>query len=258
VGAAVAVLLGPNTQRGPIYTDDDGRYRFAQLPAGVVTLMASGPGFNRRQLQVELPEDAVTTVDVALKAAGEPAGRIRVSGLEVTIADEAIFLIEATGQSLSLEAYEDYTRRKVRDLTGAQGMDGLRETWVHADARQQFLTQLMRASVHPEVLAEVKGLSDADLFDVLAHLAFGAPVHTRDERARAFRNREQRFLAQYSPQAREVILALLEKYQVGGVDELANPQVFRLPPFDAMGQIVGVKRRFGNVEGLRETLDEVQ
>jgi type I restriction enzyme, R subunit len=42
------------------------------------------------------------------------------------------------------------------------------------------------------------------------------------------------------------------------MDELANAQVFRLPPFDAMGQIVGVMQRFGDVEGLRETLDEVQ
>jgi type I restriction enzyme, R subunit len=258
VGASVAVLLGPNVQRGPAYTDDDGQYRFAQLPAGVMTLVASGPGYRQRQMQVELPKEAVTTLDVELKAAGEPAGKIKVSGLEVTIADEAIFLIESTGQSLSLQEYENYTRRQVRDLAGAQGVDGLREAWVHPERRHRFLERLLQASVHPEVLAEVKGLSDADLFDVLAHLAFDAPLRTRDERARAFRNREQRFLQRYSPPAREVLQALLEKYQVGGVDEIANAQVFRLPPFDGMGQVMGVTQRFGDVERLRETLGEVQ
>jgi type I restriction enzyme R subunit len=258
VGASVAVLLGPNTQRGPLYTDDDGHYRFTKLPAGVVTLVASGPGFRRRQMQVELLEDTVTTVDLELKVAGEPAGRIKVSGLEVTIADESIFLIESTGQSLSLQEYEDYTRHKVRDLTGRQGVDGLRDTWVHPDQRREFLDALFKASVHPEVLAEVKGLSDADLFDLLAHLAYGAPVHTRDERARAFRNREQRFLHRFSPKAREVLLALLEKYQVGGVEEIANPKVFRLPPFDEMGQVIGVMQRFGDVEDLGEAVNEVQ
>ena len=258
VGASVAVLLGPNTQRGPAYTGDDGRYTFERLPVGVVTLIVSGPGFRSRQLQIELAEDAVITVDVELKPAGEPAGKIKVKGLEVTIADESIFLIESTGQSLSLQEYEDYTRRKVRDLTGAQGIHGLLAAWVHPDRRRQFLERLFQASVHPEVLAEVKGLSDADLFDLLAHLAFGAPLRSRDERAAAFRNREQRFLQRFSPEAREVLLALLEKYRVGGVEELANAQVFRLPPFDEMGQVVGVMQRFGDVEGLRGALNEVQ
>ncbi|MCD4739443.1 MAG: hypothetical protein K8R89_09345 [Anaerolineae bacterium] len=218
----------------------------------------SVPGFRSRQLQIELAEDAVTTLDVELKPAGEPAGKIKVKGLEVTIADESIFLIESTGQSLSLQEYEDYTRRKVRDLAGAQGINGLLAAWVHPDRRRQFLEQLFQASVHPEVLAEVKGLSDADLFDLLAHLAFGAPLRSRDERAAAFRNREQRFLQRFSPEAREVLLALLEKYRAGGVEELANAQVFRLPPFDEMGQVVGVMQRFGDVEGLRGALNEVQ
>jgi type I restriction enzyme R subunit len=56
------------------------------------------------------------------------------------------------------------------------------------------------------------------MYDLLAHLAFGAPIRTRSERAVAFRNREQAFLRRYSEAAREVILALLEKYRVGGWD----------------------------------------
>jgi type I restriction enzyme R subunit len=55
-----------------------------------------------------------------------------------------------------------------------------------------------------------------------------------------------------------VLLALLEKYQVGGVEEIANPKVFRLPPFDEMGQVIGVMQRFGDVEDLGEAVDEVQ
>ena len=65
-------------------------------------------------------------------------------------------------------------------------------------------------------------------------------------------------MQQYSRQAREVILALLEKYQVGGLEEIANAQVFRLPTFDEMGQVVGLMQRFGDVEELRAAVDEVQ
>jgi type I site-specific restriction endonuclease len=132
------------------------------------------------------------------------------------------------------------------------------EVWADPDRRGRFLEDLYRASVHPEVLAEVMGREGADTFDLLAHLAFGAPVRTWDERAQAFRNRHQRFLQRYSPQAREVILALLEKYRVGGVEEIANPQVFRLPPFDQMRQIMGGQQRFGGTDGLRQAMCEVQ
>lgn len=62
----------------------------------------------------------------------------------------------------------------------------------------------------------------------------------------------------YSPAAREVVLALLEKYQVGGVDEIATAQVFQLPHFDRMGQVVGVQQRFGGVDGLRQAVREAQ
>jgi type I restriction enzyme R subunit len=258
VGATVSILLGPNVQRGPIYTDEDGTFRFERLPVGVATLMVGGTGLRERQMKVEVLDGEVTAVEVLLKEAGAPAGKIRVQGLEVTIADEAVFLIEATGESLSLQEYVDYTRRKVTELVGAEGLAGLQATWADADVRQRFLGDLYRSSVHPDVLAEVLGQGDADAFDLLAHLAFDAPVRTRDERAQAFRNRYQRFLQRYSPEAREVLLALLEKYQVGGVDELADPRVFRLPPFDRMGQVVGVQRYFGGVQGLRQVLREVQ
>jgi type I restriction enzyme R subunit len=257
-GASVSVLLGPNDQRGPIYSDEEGTFRFERLPAGVVTLVISGPGFRRRQMKLEVLEDDVTFVEVALRETGEPPGKVKVTGLEVTIADEAIFLIEATGESLSLQEYVDYTRQAVSDLVGGEGVAGLQEAWVDPARRRRFLEALYRSSVHPEVLAEVLGRGDADLFDLLAHLAFGEPMHTRDERAQAFRNRHQRFLQRYSPEAREVILALLEKYRVGGVEEIANPQVFRLPPFDQMRQIVGVQQRFGGTDGLRQAVREVQ
>jgi len=259
VRANVAVLLGPNTQRGPYYTNETGEFCVERLPAGVATVLAGGPGFGQRQLRVELLADETTTVEIALKPVGEAPGKIKVRGLEVTIADESIFLIESTGQSLSLQEYEDYTRRKVIELVGAHGRAPLlQQIWADPDRRHRFLEDLAAASIHPEVLAEVLGRGDADAFDLLAHLAFDAPLRSRDERAAAFRNREQRFLQRYSPEAREVLLALLEKYRVGGVDELADARIFRLPPFEGMGKAPGVAQRFGGVDELRQVLQEVQ
>lgn len=256
VGATVAVLTGPNEQQGPILTDAEGTFRFTCLPAGALTLVGSGPGYRRRQLKVDtLPDDAVT-VTMELRRVGEEVGKIKVAGLEVSIADEATFLVEATGQQLSLEQYLDYTRQRV--ARHAPDWAALRSVWVDAGRRHAFLEDLQRASVHVDVLAEVLDRSDADQFDLLAHIAFDRPVRTRGERATAFTNREQRFIDRHEPAAREVVLALLDKYRVGGVEEMTDPRVFRLSPFREMGRAVGVIRRFGGPEQLQTTVREMQ
>ena len=256
VGATVAVLTGPNEQQGPILTDEQGAFRFTHLPAGSLTLVASGPGFRRRQLKVETLPDETVSLTVELSPEGERAGRIKVEGLEVTIADEATFLVEATGQQLSLEQYLDYTRQNVE--RHAPDWTGLRAVWVDADQRRAFLEDLQRASVFVDVLADVLGKPEADQFDLLAHIAFDRPVRSRSERATAFTNREQRFIDRHAPEAREVVLALLDKYRVGGVEEMTDPRVFRLSPFREMGQALGVIRRFGDVERLQATMGEMQ
>jgi type I restriction enzyme R subunit len=134
----------------------------------------------------------------------------------------------------------------------------LHEVWTDGQQREAFVEELESESVHVEVLADVLAQPKADQFDLLAHIAFDKPIHTRDERAEAFLNYEQRFLENRSPEAREVILALLDKYRLAGVDEMANPEVFRLSPFREMGQAQGVIQRFGTIESLRQALDEVQ
>jgi type I restriction enzyme R subunit len=256
VGASVTVLTGPNEQQGPILTDEQGAFRFTHLPAGGVVLIIGGAGFRRRQLKVKTLADETVTLVVELKPETVAPEKIRVEGLEVTIADEATFLVEATGEQLSLDQYLDYTRRKV--VGHVPEWAKLWEVWVEPEKRRAFLDDLRRASIHVEVLAEVLGQPEADQFDLLAHIAYGRPVRTRSQRARAFETREGAFLDRYHDEAREVILALLDKYRVGGVEEIADPRVFRLSPFREMGQVPGVIQRFGGAEPLQKAVREVQ
>lgn len=255
VGAQVSVRTGPNTQQGPIRTDHHGAFYFSGLPAGTVTLIASAPGFVRREFRVETVAEETITVEVPLKPEREGARKIEVEGLKVTIADEAIFLIEATGQHLSLAEYWDYTRNEV--IKAAPTRRTLRDIWVSPERRRAFLDELRRSSIDPEVLAEVLEKPEADMFDLLSHIAFGTPIRTRSERATAFGNREQRFITRHGEDARQVILALLEKYRVGGIEEL-RPEVFSVSPFRDWGGAVKISRWFGGVEMLGKTLEEMQ
>ena len=256
VGASVSALIGLNEQQGPFRTDWDGRFRFTGLPAGIVRLSVGGAGYRRRQVAVETAIDTVQTVTIELKPETGPVGKIEVQGLTVTIADEATFLVEGTGDQLTLAQYLDYTRKKV--IGHVPDWTQLQEVWTDPAKREPFLDALGAESIHTEVLAEVLAQPRADQFDLLAHIAFDKPIRTRDERADAFINYEQRFLEKYHPRAREVILALLDKYRLNGVSEMGSPDVFRLSPFREMGQAPGVIKRFGGAEPLRTTLGEMQ
>jgi len=258
-GASVAVMAGPNDQRGPILTDENGYYRFDSLPVGEVTVVAFGPYFNRRQRTITTLAGQTVRVDLDLQPVQASAGSrvITVRNLEVTIAEEATFLVKGLDEPLTLEQYIDYSREWVLKL--ASNWEALLCLWQDEQERQKVRAQLEQASVHPEVLAEVLNIPDADPVDVLAYVAFRqAPPLTRAKRAEQFRERQATWLTSFPPEQRIVLEALLEKYRLGGVDQMTDPRVFRLPPFKAMGELRGVVQRFGGTEPLRRTLAELQ
>ncbi len=105
------------------------------------------------------------------------------------ITDEAVFVIEGSGQQLTQQQYLDYSRDKVRQVSQAQKLDDLRNTWINAATRRILLTDFHAASVYVDVLADVLGQSEADQFNLLGHLTFGTPLRSRSKRAAAFINR---------------------------------------------------------------------
>lgn len=252
VGASVSIRTGPNTQQGPIRTDNEGRFSFRGLPEGTLTLIVSAPGFVRKELRVETVADEIQFVEVPLKPQKKgKREKIRVEGLEVAIQDELIFTVEATGQQLTLSQYRDYIRGKV--IEAAPTAKTLRDLWVDPEKRKRFMEDLRRSSVHPELLAEIEGWAEADTYDLLAHLAFGAPIRTRSQRAEAFLNREQAFLRKHREDARRVILELLDKYRMGGIEQL-DPEIFSVAPFRDWGGAFTISRWFGGPERLGEVL----
>lgn len=257
VGANVAVLAGPNDQRGPILTDENGFFQFHRLPSGSLTLIASGLGMRRRQLQVETYEGETTVCEVELKPEGTRRGKIKVKGLEVTIAEEATFIVEGMNEPMTLTEYLDYTRHKVKELV--HDWPELLATWREPQIRQELMTQLTRGSIYADVLVEVLNEPEVDEVDLLGHLAFDQDLRTRYDRTLDFRQHERTWLQAYDHEAREVIYALLSKYELGGLKQITDPAIFRVSPFQQMGEVRGVIRRFdGDAQKLRQTMDEIQ
>ena len=154
-----------------------------------------------------------------------------------------------------MQEYVDYTRTELLKVCG--DLFALQSTWTDRQKRGLLLQRLRERSILVEALAVLLKKPDADGYDLLAHLAFGQKVPSRDERAKALHNLHQQFFAGFTPAAREVLEALVEKYRLGGITELDKPEVFNVPPFDHMGNIIGVARRFGGVEELVGAVGEL-
>src|SRR5581483_10799234 len=108
------------------------------------------------------------TIMIELKPFVQPASKIQVSRLIVTIAEEATFLVEATGSQMTLNEYLNYTRDKVRLQT--PNRETLLSIWINAVTRDAFLQALEAESIYIQVLGEIMVKTDIDQFDLLAHI----------------------------------------------------------------------------------------
>lgn len=256
-GASIAIIVSPNDQRGPILSDKDGCYSFENLPAGEVIVIASGPGVARKQTHIELTAKDTTVFDIELSPTGKRHQKIEVRGLEVNIAEEATFIVEGMNDPMTLDQYVNYTREEI--IRNFPDFEDFQITWQSPQRRQALIDELTKASIRADVLAEVLQEHEVDDFDLLGHLAYGRELYTRRDRTYLFLSRQQDWINKLPDSQRDVLLALLKKYELGGLSQVTNPNIFRVSPFKEMGEVRGVIQRFGgDAQSLRQTLDDFQ
>jgi type I restriction enzyme R subunit len=82
---------------------------------------------------------------------------------------------------------------------------------------------------------------------------------TRRARAEKLRQKKANFLNQYTPAARQILEALLEKYAdygVGQFDEVSR--LLQVPPISAYGSANDIYGLFGGPAGLLQAVDKMQ
>lgn len=252
--ARVVAQLGPNMRR-TTRTRSDGKFTLVKLPHSPITIYISSKGFRSRELTIT-PSPELPPIILELRPEIPVEKKIKLKGIEVFIANQTRIVLTASGKTLSDAEYIEYSRKGV--VKRAASLSDLREIWTDAEKRSKFLATLTEQSIYPDLLSSLLKRPDADSFDIMAHIAFGLPILTREERAKAFKNRNVGFLSALGPKAQEVFLALLDKYRVGGIEEISKPEVFRLPPFDKMKYITGIAKLFGGFDKLKKAIDAMQ
>jgi type I restriction enzyme R subunit len=175
-------------------------------------------------------------------------------GGQVEVAAHLVYELDPNGRQL--RRYTDYAAESVRTLFPSA--QELRKRWANAEQRNEIITALSERGISFSELAETAGQPDADPFDLLCHLAFNAPLRTRRERAQQMKQAHKDFFARYSPEARQILEELLEKYADHGDAQFALPDVLRVPPISDHGQPGEIIRLFGGSDQLRQAVTDLQ
>ena len=177
-------------------------------------------------------------------------------GGHVEIAAHLVYELDPDGKQLRVVRYTDYAAEKVRTLTPTA--QELRERWADPEGRSEVIRLLEERGISFDDLADAAAQPDADPFDLLCHLAFNAPLRTRRERAERLRHERTDFFDKYSPEARQILDELLDKYAEYGTAQFLLPDVLKVPPLCEHGAPGEIIQMFGGADQLRKAVADLQ
>jgi len=266
--------------RGTRLRDDYGKLWFNILDyTGSATRMFADPDFDGDPARITEEEvndagDTISTTETvpegqepepAPPTEGEsgviepPTGEPRkfyFDGGRVEVVAHLVHELDPNGKQLRVVKYTDYAAESVRSLAPTSAE--LRRRWADADQRSEIIAALAERGIDFDVLAEQTGQPDADPFDLLCHLAFNAPLRTRRERAQRLKAERKDYFEKFSPEARQVLDELLEKYAEHGDAQFVLPDVLKVPPISTHGQPAEIIKLFGGPDGLRRAVNDLQ
>jgi len=254
IGARVNAQLGPNMQRNT-RSDQNGFFKLEELANSPITMTITKGKFRTREITITPTEDAEQML-IELRPQRPVREKIVLEGVEVFIAEETNIFIAATGKTLTDAEYKEYSRKGITERVTT--LETLNKVWLDRKKREEFLTELGKDSIHPQLIGSILQTPDADAYDAIAHIAFGAPLLTRDERARAFLNKKNQVIEALGAGAQLIILSLLEKYRAGGISQIIRSEIFNVRPFDKIGRLQGVIKEFGGIKNLKESIEMIE
>ncbi|GAA2676702.1 DEAD/DEAH box helicase family protein [Streptomyces lunalinharesii] len=220
--------------------DGSGAFRIEELPGTVVDVFVTSRGYTRRHLRVDTTEAEATELEVALRMPSQIDHRLRISGVDVAIAEE-VELDLGNGNVIQSNEYLERAKATVLERVGS--LDELRNAWVDKNKRAELSEYLGMRQVTPELLSLVLGRPDVDGFDLLARVGFDFEPVSLSARATAA---EPLLVTEFPELPDNFVSAVLDKFRLGGVAEIASSELFRLPPFAACwGGVLGVTSLLG-------------
>jgi type I restriction enzyme R subunit len=175
-----------------------------------------------------------------------------INDIPVSVAHERVQYYGANGKLIT-ESLKDYTRKNIDKAFAS--LDEFIAKWNSTEKKEELVKELAEQGVLLEALREEVG-QDMDAFDLICHVAFDQPALTRKERADQVRKRN--YFAKYQGVARQVIDALLDKYENDGITTLESGATLKVDPLSKMGSPIELVRAFGKKTDFEKAIEELE
>lgn len=262
--------------RGTRINEDYGKYYFTIMDFKKATELFADPDFDGDPVQIfepgpgespvppdppeeEEPPDMQNPPEPPETPGGgddpgpEPRKKYLVGDVPFHVVAERVQYYGSDGKLIT-ESLKDYTKKTVsKEFSSLR--DFIRH-WSESEKKQAVIDELAEQGVLWDALEDEVG-KDYGPFDLICHIAFDQPPLTRRERAENVRKRN--YFTKYGDQAKIVLEALLDKYADEGIENIEDPKVLRIRPFDEFGTPIEiVKNIFGGKHKYEEAIHELE
>ena len=185
----------------------------------------------------------------------EPHVKYLVEGEKIAITTEIVSILGEDGKTMRTESITDFTRKQIRKRYAT--LNDFVKNWTEAERKKAIVDELKDYSVLVDAVREKNpALANADIFDVICHVAFDQPPVSRRERANNVKKRN--YFAKYEGKAREVLEALLDKYADYGILNLEDSDILDTAPFNKIGKPQKIVKLFGGLDKFEQALKELE
>ncbi len=178
--------------------------------------------------------------------------KVVVNGVDVRVLVNRELSFDHEGK-LIVVGIKDFTRDKVKERF--QTMNDFLLYWNHADRKQAIVDELSEQGILVDAFLTAVD-KEADLFDLICHVAYDQQPLTRKERANNVKKRN--YFTKYGNQARAIMESLLDKYADEGIHNIETLDILKLKPFDNFGSITEIVRSFGGKTQYLQALKELE
>lgn len=197
-------------------------------------------------------DDEGQAPDIEIDDEEVPPRKYYINQIPVSVANERVQYYGANGKLIT-ESLKDYTRKNIGKAFGS--LDEFLQKWSSAEKKELLFAELAEQGILLEALREEVG-KDMDAFDLICHIAFDQPALTRKERADQVRKRN--YFAKYQGKAREVLKALLSKYEDEGITTLESGKTLKVDPLNQLGSPKELVSAFGKKGDFDKALKELE
>lgn len=202
----------------------------------------------------DYPESDENDIPV-VRETGPSHEKYIVEGESIRITTEIVTVLGEDGKTMRTESVTDFTKKQIRKRYATLG--DFIKNWTEAERKKAIVDELKDYSVLVDAVREKNpALANADIFDVICHVAYDQPPLTRRERANNVKKRN--YFAKYEGKAREVLEALLEKYADFGILNMEDADILDNAPFNTIGKPQKIIKLFGGYDKFEQALRELE